>query len=81
MQIIINCERMAVWDFDHCIDCRRFKARHSKGLNNWGCSLNNATAKERSDFGMVWAAAWLRDRGIKIQVPEVIIVPVKSKRK
>lgn len=81
MPIEIKCERMTTWDFDHCLDCKRYKARSNKGLNNWGCAHNGATAKERRDFGMVWATAYLQDHGIDVPIPEVVIIPVSKRKK
>ena len=74
----IKCERMTVWDFDHCIDCRKFISRQRKGLNNWGCKLNNKTAMERRAFGMIWASAYLQDRGMEIDIPEVVIISIRK---
>jgi len=73
----IRCNRMTVWDFEHCIKCKRFRVRRGKGLDNWGCILNNKTAKERRAFGMIWASAYLQDRGTEITIPEVVIIPVR----
>jgi hypothetical protein len=72
---------MTVWDFDHCNDCKRFRTRSKKGLNNWGCAHNEATAKERRDFGMIWAIAYLQDRGLDTTIPEVEIIPVSKRKK
>jgi len=76
----IKCERMSVWDFDHCTDCRHFRLRRGKGLDNWGCALNSGTAQERRNFGMIWASAYLQDKGAPIPIPEVAVTKV-SKRK
>ena len=75
----IRCERMKTWDFDHCLECRRFKIRRGKGLDNWACKLNNETAKERREFGMIWATAYLQDQGMEITIPEVVIIPVRKR--
>ena len=75
----IKCERMTTWDFDHCFECRRFISRDKKGLDNWACKLNNETAKERREFGMIWATAYLQGRGMEITVPEVVIIPVRKR--
>ena len=77
----IKCERMTVWDFDHCIDCRKFISRRKKGLDNWACKLNNKTAGERRAFGEIWACAYLQDRGMEITVPEVVVIPVSKRQK
>ena len=77
----IKCERMTVWDFDHCAECRRFRSRVGKGLNNWECVLNSETAKERREFGKIWAFAYLQDRGVKIDIPDVSIIPVSKRKK
>jgi len=55
----IKCELMDEWDFDHCFECKRFSKTRGKGLNNWRCKLNNENAKERRDFGTVWAYHYL----------------------
>ena len=60
----IKCERMTTWNFDHCHECRRFRVRRGKGLNNRGCAHNDANTKERRDFGMIWAATYLQDRAM-----------------
>jgi len=77
----IKCERMTIWDFDHCIDCKRFRVRRGKGLNNWGCAHNESSAKEKSDFGMIWALAYLQNHGYNINVPEVIINYIGKRRR
>jgi len=77
----IKCERMTAWDFDHCAECRRFISRHGKGLNNWACKLNNKTAYERRAFGGIWAYAYLHDRGMEIDIPEVVVIPVSKRQK
>jgi len=77
----IKCEIMTVWDFEHCADCRRFRARSGKGLNNWGCTLNSETPQEKRDFGMIWDAAYLQDNGYKTSIPEVVIIPVSKRKK
>jgi len=74
----IKCERMTTWDFDHCNECRRFILRNKKGLDNWACKLNNKTAMERRAFGMIWASAYLQDRGVEIDIPEVVVIPVRK---
>ena len=76
----IKCELMTTWNFDHCHECKRYRVRRGKGLNTWGCAHNEANAKERRDFGMIWATAYLQDRGYDISIPKVTIIPV-SKRK
>jgi hypothetical protein len=73
---------MTEWDFDHCVDCKRFRLRRGRGLDNWCCSLNKETAQERQDFGMIWATAYLQGSGYKIKIPVVEITYVgKRKRK
>jgi len=82
MKTVIKCERMKTWDFDHCHDCKRFRVRRGKGLNNWGCVLNNDTAKEKREFGMIWAIAMLQDRRqLNISIPEVEIIYVSKWKK
>ena len=80
MQVKIKCELMTTWDFDHCIDCKRLRTRNGKGLKNWSCTLNRATAKERRDFGMIWASAFLQDHGYNISIPEVTIIPIGNRK-
>ena len=77
----IKCEKMTVWDFESCHDCKRLRVRSGKGLNNWGCAHNESTAKERRNFGMVWATAYLRDKGYGITIPEVKVIYVGKKKK
>jgi hypothetical protein len=73
----VKCEQMTTWDFEHCNKCRRFISRHKKGLDNWACKLNNKTASERREFGMIWASAYLKDRGMDIAIPDVVVIPVR----
>ena len=79
----IKCELMEIWDFDHCLECKRFISRIGKGLRNWECKLNRDNANERREFAMIWATAYLNDRGMDIgSVSEVEIEFVgKKKRK
>ena len=42
---------MKTWDFDHCHDCRRFRARRGKGLNNWGYTVTGPRGGEYHDEG------------------------------
>jgi hypothetical protein len=81
MPTVIKCERMTDWDFDHCHDCRRFSVQRGKGLNNWHCALNKETAKGKRDFGMLWAIAYLNNRGYDIEFPEVTIIPAGKRKK
>ena len=81
MRTEIRCEKMIVWDFESCHDCKRFRVRRGKGLNNWGCAHNESTTKERRDFGMVWATAYLQDKGYTITIPEVKVIYIGKKRK
>jgi hypothetical protein len=55
--------------------------RRGKGLNNWGYAHNEATAKERRDFGMIWVAVYFENRGLDIGIPTVEIVPVSKRKK
>jgi len=77
----VKCEKMFTWDFEQCNECKRFRVRCGKGLNNWGCAHNEATATERHNFGMIWATAYLRDRGYDIGIPEVNIIRVSKRKK
>ena len=72
---------MTTWDFNHCIECKRFQLRRGKGLNNWACKLNNENAKERRAFGEIWACKYLNERGLKIKIPEVVIIYVGKRKK
>jgi len=81
MVIKIKCEVMTVWDFDHCIECKRFKLQRGKGLKNWGCKLNKETPEERRGFSKVWAMFYLQYRGFDVTIPEVAIIPVSKRKK
>jgi hypothetical protein len=80
MQTEIKCELMDEWDFDHCFECKRFSRAHGKGLNNWRCKLNNENAKERRDFGMIWAIFYLHEVH-DLKLPEVKVTRVRKWKK
>jgi len=82
MLYVIKCEKVTEWDFDHCLECKRFRLARGKGLKNWRCSLNSETPKERYNFSMVWARLCMQNYGVDITIPEVKVVYVgKRKRK
>jgi hypothetical protein len=78
----IKCKQMETWDFEHCMECKRFRLNRGKGLKNWRCSLNSDSAEERRDFSMIWATLYLQNVGYDLTIPKVEIIYVgKRKRK
>jgi hypothetical protein len=82
MVIEIKCEIMTTWDYEHCIECRRFSVKYGKGLKNWRCKLNSDTVNEQRNFSLIWAYLYLQNNGMDVDLPEVAVIYVgKPKRK
>lgn len=82
-EIRIKCDQMPEsWNYDTCIQCRRFTSHRGEKGTNWNCSLNNGSAAEKRSFYAVWAENYLIARGVmKEKSQSTIIVDYVGKKK
>ena len=81
-KVYVKCDLMADgWDYDTCPMCKRFSNNKVKRGLTWRCSLNNASAKEKNTFHMIWAMNYLIFRGLEIAEDDVIVTYVGKRKK
>jgi hypothetical protein len=81
-EIKIKCDLMNEgWNYDTCIQCKRFTMGTTAKGPSWRCSLNKASASEKRAFSMIWTVNYLVTRGLKITESTIIVEYVGKKKK
>jgi hypothetical protein len=64
MTVTVKCDQTETFDFDTCIQCKRFTLDMTDKGRRWRCSLNRGTAAEKRRFQSIWALDFLVNRGV-----------------